>query len=507
MAYSKIKNDIIEFYNDPTYQELNSYYNKTTIFNILKVERSENRHSAFIAWLLNANESHNLGKISLKKFLRLITVKEDIVPEKFQNDFLIGNYDIDSVSVETEKQVAKIDNKSGRIDIFVTFDIIFKNTTKYKVFIILENKIYTSEHDNQTDRYLKWVQDESADIQNKLIIPIFLTPYDYVGKCTADNDIVKYIKISYQELLTYVIEPLTLTDLSKEIRFIIEDYIVNLGQPKSSFENLIKNNETGMETILAVSQKNQLLFQELYERFYNLINASMMAFNSTAYNYDVKKFKDIFGDNINSIYAYMEENKDLLSSFWDTNKMILRMITYYAYKTTIVEDDDNASLKSIEKILQIKDTNRDSTKYIVSYIDKAGKEVFINSKPAPKSVTSFYIFKAWTLLNPDATIADIRKAFSIEECAKHYIDTFQFMFYRWKNAKEIVDYSDETNPKLKGARKYTEWDFFSGKNADKYHLSLKDAPKVMSIKMWHKNEFDILIRYAYEKYNIIVKSI
>ena len=49
-------------YNDSTYQELKAYYEKTTIFNVLGVERSETRHSAFLCWLLNANASHGLGE-------------------------------------------------------------------------------------------------------------------------------------------------------------------------------------------------------------------------------------------------------------------------------------------------------------------------------------------------------------------------------------------------------------------------------------------------------------
>ena len=49
-------------YNDSTYQELKAYYDKTTIFNVLGVERSETRHSAFLCWLLNANASHGLGE-------------------------------------------------------------------------------------------------------------------------------------------------------------------------------------------------------------------------------------------------------------------------------------------------------------------------------------------------------------------------------------------------------------------------------------------------------------
>lgn len=58
-------------------RELKAYYEKTTIFNVLGVERSETRHSAFLCWLLNANASHGLGEEPMKKLLRLYATKMD----------------------------------------------------------------------------------------------------------------------------------------------------------------------------------------------------------------------------------------------------------------------------------------------------------------------------------------------------------------------------------------------------------------------------------------------
>ena len=41
---------ILELVNNRDFQNLTDYYGKRTIFETLKVERKENRHSAFIAW-------------------------------------------------------------------------------------------------------------------------------------------------------------------------------------------------------------------------------------------------------------------------------------------------------------------------------------------------------------------------------------------------------------------------------------------------------------------------
>lgn len=114
-----IKSRIIDFYNDSLYQELKAYYGKTTLFNILKIERNENRHSAFLAWLLDENGSHGLGEEPLKRFMRLLAKMDD----NYIEPFLVGNYQVEDMEVVTEKQ-AKVEGqiKTGRVDIFVSFD-------------------------------------------------------------------------------------------------------------------------------------------------------------------------------------------------------------------------------------------------------------------------------------------------------------------------------------------------------------------------------------------------
>lgn len=53
MSYQDLKKKIIDMQNDSIYQNLSASYNKQNIFSILKIERNENRHSAFLCWLFN----------------------------------------------------------------------------------------------------------------------------------------------------------------------------------------------------------------------------------------------------------------------------------------------------------------------------------------------------------------------------------------------------------------------------------------------------------------------
>ena len=56
-----VKQKIVELYNDSDYQALSAFYNKTTVLNVFGIERSENRHSAFLRWLIDSRSKHGLG--------------------------------------------------------------------------------------------------------------------------------------------------------------------------------------------------------------------------------------------------------------------------------------------------------------------------------------------------------------------------------------------------------------------------------------------------------------
>lgn len=56
-----IEKQVLDLYKTTAYQKLNAYYGQSTLFNVLGIERSENRHSAFLQWLLNPKSSHGKG--------------------------------------------------------------------------------------------------------------------------------------------------------------------------------------------------------------------------------------------------------------------------------------------------------------------------------------------------------------------------------------------------------------------------------------------------------------
>ena len=99
---------ILELVNNREFQNLTDYYGKRTFFETLKVERKENRHSAFIAWWLNPKAEHGLNDAPLKLLLRLFATKDMghyIFDSSVYAKVLAGNYSVELMDggVEVEK--------------------------------------------------------------------------------------------------------------------------------------------------------------------------------------------------------------------------------------------------------------------------------------------------------------------------------------------------------------------------------------------------------------------
>lgn len=491
-----IKEQIIGFYNDPLYQELKAYYGKTTLFNILKIERNENRHSAFLAWLLDENGSHGLGEEPLKRFMRLLAKMDD----KYNEPFLVGNYQVENAKIDTEHPVS-IGSKKGRIDVFIEFDYKGENGTNH-VHVIIENKVYTNEHDEQTKLYLDWARQEYKGKHNQNIIGVFLAP-DCPEKCSGDTKDFSYVKITYQDILQDLIEPLLKMEMSPEARILITDYIINLGQPvQDKGEDGKGNNQ---DSILAISNANVSKFLQLYERNEELLDAALYA---KCYERNEKQLQAVFKD-FDKFKVYSKETILMLETFWNSNSDLLRMILNTALKDRVEEENEDL-LGAINVLLRLNESNRDNTKYLIYAAD--GSLMNDNNKPSPKSLASFYIFKAWMHDHPNASLKDIREAFSVKNCADHYIDTFQYLFYRTADIEYALKHKktektyyfaelDEDNEITKKAKKYLQWDFFTD---GKYCLEIQ-GEKVLSVKMWLKYEFDHLVDYAKDRFGILAK--
>ena len=70
MNLNKLKKQYTNLLNDIEFVELYLGLKKPNIFKVLSISKKEIRHSNFLAWLLDPSESHKLGGVFLKRFLR-----------------------------------------------------------------------------------------------------------------------------------------------------------------------------------------------------------------------------------------------------------------------------------------------------------------------------------------------------------------------------------------------------------------------------------------------------
>jgi len=157
------------------------------IFRILRISRTEIRHSNFLAWLLNPNESHNLRDTFLKHFLLDISVEFDTL--NFQ-DF-------------------EIRREWKNIDLLII-------TNGFAVCI--ENKVDSQEHSNQLVRYKEIIKESFPKHQH------------YFVYLTTDGDEpsdIEYEKYSYSQVVETLTHALQLYErrLTSEVKQYIQDYI------------------------------------------------------------------------------------------------------------------------------------------------------------------------------------------------------------------------------------------------------------------------------------------
>lgn len=146
--------------NCPDFDRIEALLGGFNIFQVLKFEHGEIRHSNVLAWILDPAESHGLDATFLKKWLmRVIHEASD------QAESPIAAVDIDGwrlLDVEVRREWQNID---------LLLILNFADGCQWTVAI--ENKINSTQHSNQLARYRAIVESTFPDAAKRLYI--FLT--------------------------------------------------------------------------------------------------------------------------------------------------------------------------------------------------------------------------------------------------------------------------------------------------------------------------------------------
>ncbi len=501
---------ILALKKEKAYQELNAYYGQATPFSILRVERSENRHSSFIHWLLNPSSSHSLTNAPLRDFLSLLARKADSQEKCFypqvRERLITGDYELEVLDSGVERSIVSLlgskredaipyleSTKKGdvgtgsanRFDIWMLLKISFvnkdDNTETWTIPLVIENKIYSKEggakdpKKAQTVRYHRII----SMLKSQLCSDNYYQPLlAYLSPEEADSPTSpSFIKISYQDLLDFVIQPAEYLATSKgsESVYMLKGYIRNLSRPSD------KENGQGTDySILAISPNENTLLEDIYKS---------QAFKAVLCALYEKEAKSLLGSD----FIKYEEDLSFAEQFWNANESLFKVVIYNHFK------DDPKAMKIVRKI--VKESNRDNSKYMVA--TQQGQ--WLNVKPASKSETSYLIAKARCILrhnqHPErpVTAADLNADFD-GHLNEYYRSRFLMNLF-YDIAQPITYDVPGTKAFGKSLDIDNTWDFYT----DEKHALPFVSGNVRGVKMWRKEDFERLIEKA-KSFGIIVEK-
>ncbi|MFT6384168.1 MAG: hypothetical protein ACJAQR_000995 [Bacteroidia bacterium] len=192
------ESDLINLLNDINFERIDLELKESNFFEILKISRMEIRHSNFLGWLLDPNESHGLNELILVRFLRGVFSHE--IAHNL-NALDADKIDFRSVEIKREWQ---------NIDLLIITD---------KKVICIENKVDSKEHSNQLTRYKEFIQETFPDKEKTFV---YLTPYGNTPKTEVDV-YIPYSYVSFAEILERILNVYEKT-LNDKILTYINDY-------------------------------------------------------------------------------------------------------------------------------------------------------------------------------------------------------------------------------------------------------------------------------------------
>ena len=178
--FFKQKQALLKLLTSEDLAELNAKSdNKFNIFQALKLQNNEVKHSNFLGWLLTPFESHNLMDCFLKELLKIA----------LQNDTSLVDIILSDLT-DAKVTLEKMANDGRRMDIFI-------DCPTNKLVCVIENKVWSGEGCNQLEDYRDFILNHDKYKNYKHKIFLFLTPYKY----SLCEDYKGYIRINYGDIL------------------------------------------------------------------------------------------------------------------------------------------------------------------------------------------------------------------------------------------------------------------------------------------------------------------
>ena len=349
-----MEEELIRFKNSKEWLEFD-HYCRTGFLEQIDFFRYEDVHTNFLASLLNPNNEYNLGTKPLQLFLELIKIKD----KKSMDLNLFGNYEITNVYIDPHHG---LENKLIP-DLYIEFEIKEQKEKNKKYIIIIENKLFSGERDNQTKDYQTEIEKNANDDDTRIYVYLSL---EKAPKISADynNKYKNYIKINYQDLIEFVLDPCALLENGNNASLSIKEYLKSFtfinetdydmpitcqcafltkelwNKYPTIIENILKiknndykaffdNNQKSLKVLFYVLSKDK---KGLIGEVLNKLLGNMGKFNGKTYGChgNKKMLKDILKDMI--------QNTKIIKTIDDLNKLKLSQNDEYKYRVALTEE-------------------------------------------------------------------------------------------------------------------------------------------------------------------------
>ncbi len=236
MKYSveeKKVSSLLNYLENQSREDFNKWLTGVNIFEVLKISSAEIRHSNILGWLITPNENHSLGDKFFEKVILKIIENNSSVSEISMIDALLKDFSDAKVFRESKNDI----------------DILF-SSKKNKFNLIIENKTWTADHDNQLKKYREFVDKEYSSYKNLFV---YLTPYGDQPIEADESERMHWKILSYKEISDILADIVYTYDIDEKVRYILTEYNDNLKR------NILKDEELEQLTKDIYSKHKEVL--------------------------------------------------------------------------------------------------------------------------------------------------------------------------------------------------------------------------------------------------------
>ncbi len=298
MNPSKLRKLLEDFYRDDSVKMLAEKYCEPSIYDeVFGVSHIEKLHTGFIMWLVRQGCNVEGFLQSLKVFLK--SVCESGLSQKCVSADVKEIYNLlsnpDTVitlqrsdikkEVKTSYRYKGKKQKNPKVDIVINIQLVNGKYSK-PVKIVIENKVFSREHDDQTKIYYSYFSADDEYIRmnlpdidfyeknnkgrsirvytkplGELQLFIFLSPVDYELDCLACNKCEYFIPITYQYIYDYLLVNEAINVFPETEKMYIEEYKKILIKPTMSNFKIMAKDPIDKEKLKLFAEKYMPLFE------------------------------------------------------------------------------------------------------------------------------------------------------------------------------------------------------------------------------------------------------